>query len=190
MKKIKKVFSLLPMLIIWLMISVFLWGFVFTRITDTDPLHKVTLFIDCQVPGSVELAVELEKNKQEIGIRMVKVHPFTYAMLDSSALRQADLYIVRQSDIDEYADWFVQLPEEMLVYPELLNRDGTALGIRIYSAEAAEGAADRYIDYTADGTITEDYYLLFGKESVHVPENEGAVDGAALDVARSLLSML
>ena len=190
MKKVKKFFSLLPMLIIWLMISVFLWGFVFTRITDTDPKHKVTLFIDCQVPGSVQLTVELEKNKKELGIRMVKVHPFTYAMLDSSVLRQADLYIVKSSDIDEYADWFAQLPEEMLVYSDLLSWDNIAWGIRIYNAETGEGAAVQYIDYTADGTVTEDYYLLFGKESVHVPGNTGAVDDASLDIARSLLSML
>ena len=42
-----------------------------------------------------ELDARLEEDLPE-GIRMIRVHPFSYAAFDESALLQADLYIVHQ----------------------------------------------------------------------------------------------
>ena len=55
MGKIRKFFSLVPVLILWLMLSVLVWGFVFTRITDTDPAHKITLFVDSEVTDAMRV---------------------------------------------------------------------------------------------------------------------------------------
>ena len=62
MGKIRKFFSLVPVLVLWLMLSVLVWGFVFTRITDTDPAHKITLFVDSEVTDATGLAVKLEES--------------------------------------------------------------------------------------------------------------------------------
>lgn len=183
MKMIKKLLSLLPLMILWLMLSVILWGFVFTRLTDTDARHKIVVCVDAQVSGSTELAVELEKEK-DAALRMIQVRPFSYAMLDSSVLRQADLYIIPLSDAETYADWLTPLPEEMSDQPELLLREGVAWGIKIYDAALARGSADAYIGYGP-----EDYYLFFGKSSLHVPGNPDAADCLALDIARRLTEL-
>ena len=66
-------------------------GFVFNRITDTAPENKIVLFADCEVQNAPDLAEKLEK-ELDGAVRMVKIHPFTYAMFDSSRLKQADLY--------------------------------------------------------------------------------------------------
>ena len=43
MKTIWQVMKLIPLLILWLMFSIFLWGFVFNLITDAPREQKITL---------------------------------------------------------------------------------------------------------------------------------------------------
>ena len=59
MSKVRKTLSLLPFLFLWALMSVLLWSFVFVRLTDTDPAHKVTLFINARVPDPTELSARL-----------------------------------------------------------------------------------------------------------------------------------
>ena len=186
MRKIRRFTALIPAMILWLMFSVLLWGFVFTRITDTAREYKITLFVDAQVPGATEMAEILEAR---IGgnIRMVKVCPFMYAMLDGTELTQADLFIVPLSHVETYKEWFDPLPEEMRGMSEELTADGEIRGLRVFSAETGRGAAGAYIDYVPSGEEKEDFYLLFGSQSLHVPGHEGAVDDAALTAARYFL---
>ena len=66
MRTLRKFLSLIPLLALWLMLCVFLWGFVFNLITDTDPAHKITVCVDAQAPGAVDLAVLLEEAKDRI----------------------------------------------------------------------------------------------------------------------------
>ena len=89
MKPMKRLWNLIPAMILWGMLSVFLWGWIFIFLTDTQPENKLTLFVDTAVPDATGLAVRLEENALSDEIRMVKVHPFTYAMLDSEPLRQS-----------------------------------------------------------------------------------------------------
>ncbi|MBR5110745.1 MAG: hypothetical protein IK099_11155 [Clostridia bacterium] len=188
MGKIKAFFSLIPALILWLMLSALVWGFVFTRITDTDPAHKLTLFIDTQVADATALAVRLEEH---VGgnIRMVKVHPFTYAMLDGEQLKAADLFIIRADRMETYGDWLAPLPEEMRGEgPEYL-RGGDAWGILAFDAESKTGLAADCVAYLVPGEPAWDYYLCFGNQSLHFPTQPNAVDSAAVDAAKLLLTM-
>lgn len=151
MKKIRRVTDLVPLMLLWLVLCAFFWGKVFMGLTDTAPENKIVLFVDARVPDATGLAVELEKEKSA-PIEMVKVHPFTYAMMGSEALSTADLYIVPEAHAAEYAEWFSQEKERVLVY------DGT------------QGAADRYISY--EDLPGETYYLYYGKNSVHLADGE------------------
>ncbi len=180
MSKIRKFFSLIPALILWLMLSVLVWGFVFTRITDTDAAHKITLFIDTQVTDATGLAVKLEEGLGG-NIKMVKVHPFTYAMLDGEQLKAADLFIIRADHMETYGDWLTPLPEEI--------REGDAWGVRAYDAETQAGIAADFINYRPLGEPELDYYLCFGNRSRHNPSLENAVDNAALAAANLLLNL-
>ena len=188
MGKIRKFLSLIPALIIWLMLSALVWGFVFTRITDTDPAHKLTLFIDAPVTDATTLAVQLEDHLGG-NIRMVKVHPFTYAMLDGEQLKAADLYIIRADRMETYREWLLPLPEEMRGRGKEYIRDGAAWGILIYDAEKKTGIATNCVNYLPPGEPDENYYLCFGSQSMHIQGQKNAVDNAAADAAKLLLTM-
>ena len=188
MRTFRKVIALIPLLILWLMLSIFLWGFVFNLITDAPPAEKLTLCVDAETPGATRLAVQLE---EMLGgkVRMVKVRPFDYAMFDSGTLTGADLFIVPSSHAETYQEWFRPLPEEIKNQAFLLDIGGAAYGIRAYNAADGTGIAKECIQYCCPGGEKEDYYLFFGKNSIHILENEGAVDNAALDAARCLLDL-
>ena len=186
MRKLRKFFSLVPLMILWLFVSVFLWGSVSARLTDTSPEHKLTLYVDAPVPRDTALSVLLEEHTGP-GIRMVHARPFTYAMFDARALMHADLYIVRASNVTLYRDWFRPLPEG-LAADGCLMLDGTAWGIPVYLPGERSPIAGDYIDYTADGA-EEPYYLLFGAATVHLAGLENAVDDEAYTAAQTLLSL-
>ena len=179
MRTFKKILSLLPLLILWAMLSIFLWGFVFSHITDTDPAHKITLCVDGEVPRATDLAVLIEE-RLEGAVRMVKVRPFSYAMFDTNTLTHADLFLVPASHIEEYLDWFAPLPPEFAEREGKWTLDGMPYGFN------AEQAASTYITYIVRD---EEYYLLFGKQSVHLNGNENAVDNLAVTAAEILLSI-
>ena len=188
MKTIWKAMKLIPLLILWLMLSIFLWGFVFNLITDAPAAEKITLYVDAETPGATQLAVQLE---ERLGgkVRMVKVRPFDYAMFDSSALTNADLFIVPGSHVETYLEWFSPLPEELRDQGLSLEIGGTAYGIRAYKAVDDTGIAKECIQYIGPNGVKEDYYLFFGKSSIHIAENESAQDNIAVDAARCLLDL-
>lgn len=186
MSKIRKLFSLIPALIIWLMLSVLVWGFVFTRITDTDTAHKLILFIDAPVTDGTTLAVQLEDHLGG-NIRMVKVHPFSYAMLDGEQLKAADLYIIRADHMETYREWLLPLPEDF--EEAKYEMDGFSWGVLAYDAEKKAGIASGYINYLSPGEPEENYYLCFGSQSRHIQTQPNAADNAAVNAARLLLSM-
>ena len=150
--------KLLPLLGIWALVAVFFSSFVFYQITDTSPANKLTLYIDGEVQYETRLAVLLEKGLPS-PIRMVQVHPFTYAMFGSDALRAADLYIVPDSDLEQFADWFAPGEESVLVH----------------DPESGVSVADTWILYTPEET----YRLYLGAASAHL-EDGLARQGAEL----------
>ena len=189
MKTRKKVLGLIPMLIVWAMACVIGWSWVFLFLTDTDAAHKVTLFVDAEVPGETELAAALEKNLPE-GIRMVKVHPFSYALMDDSELRAADLYIIREAEFETYRDWLRPLPENMPYQETAMRRDGVAWGLPAFlTGGSCVAVAGSSILYQNALKKEEPFYLFFGKHSLHLEGNEGAVDDAAVNIACQLLAL-
>ena len=166
MKLIKRIFRLTPMLITWAMLGVLFWGFVFTRITDTDRAHKIVLCVDAQVPGAAELETRMTGLARG-PIRLVRVLPFSYAMMDASTLTDADLLIVRDTNLERYADWFAPWPEQLSSAGRFWERDGVPCGLLIHTAGQAD-ALSAYIDYAQppqDGDA--DYYLCIGAHSLH-----------------------
>ena len=150
--------KLLPLLGIWALVAVFFSSFVFYQITDTTPANKLTLYVDGEVQNETRLAVLLEKGLPS-PIRMVQVHPFTYAMFGSDALRAADLYIVPDSDLEQFADWFAPGEES----------------VPVHDPESGVSVADTWILYTPEET----YRLYLGASSAHL-EDGLARQGAEL----------
>lgn len=194
MKPAKRLWNLIPAMILWGMLSVFLWGWIFTFLTDTQPENKLTLFVDAAVTDGTGLAVQLEETLLDDTISMVKVHPFTYAMLDSEPLRQSDVYLVRASHVEEYREWFAPWSVGFSAKDgndddALLLLDGAPYGIRVYDAATGTGIAQAFIDYHDPALPDEDYYLMLGKASLHLTANEGGLDDRAILLAEAFLTL-
>ena len=163
---VRRALSLFPAFVLWAMIAVVFGGFVFNRITDTAAEYKIVIYADCTVTDGAVLADMLE-SALSAPVRMVKVHPFDYAMFGSEAIRTADLYIIPVSRAEEYGEWLVPG------------------GIPVYLPDGSVHTASAYFGYNPD----EEYDLYYGRLSLHAAGNEGAADNQAADVAERLLEI-
>lgn len=188
MRRIRQFFDLAPAMLMWLMLSIFLWGFVFNILTDAPAREKLTIFIDAPLTEETALAVKLE-GITEAPVRMVQVRAFSYAMMSSEDIENADLYIVSASQLETYQDWFAPLPEALQAQGETFTADGVPLGLKVYDAATDQGAASLHIGYAAPGKANEDHYLCIGRNSLHVLSNENAVDDQAVTCAAYLVSL-
>lgn len=184
MRLIKGFFSNIHRYVLWLLISVFLCAAVFVLAADAPRDKKVTVFIDAEVNDRL-LEYELIKELPE-GIRTVKVHPFSYSAFDTGAPLSADIYILTARDLEENAEMMLPIREAGL--GEDLVIDPSGLGVLIYSSDTQSGSLRDYIDYTADGD-TQSFYLCFNKDSVHLGGINGSKDGAAIEIARKMISL-
>lgn len=178
MRVLKNIWSQLHLYLLWALASALIWGVVFSFVTDAPPEKKVTLFIDVESCRELALREALEKTMPE-GIRMIEVHPFSYAMFNEKTLLDADLYIVPESSIADYRESFLLFAGAV---PAQDLREG---GVRVYDASSGEGAAAAYIDYDP----AEDYYLFFGVNSLHAAALSGRGDNAAAAVADALVQL-
>ena len=113
MRVLKNIWSQLHRFVFWALLSTILWAWIFTLLTDTVPEKKVTLYVQTEDCRSVELTLKLEEEKPQ-GIKMVKVHPVSYAAFGNRELLEADLYAVREADAAEMLPSFAPLDGETL----------------------------------------------------------------------------
>ncbi len=163
---LRNVFSQLHSFAAWAIVAAIFTGWIFTNVTDTKAAKKVEIFVNAYEMENMELRLELEENLPE-GIRMIKVHRFTEALFGDRTFLNADIYIVRASDVEELRDAF------------------SGEGIKVYDAETGSGAADGYISYWVPGAESEDYYLFYGINSLHT----GKQDTAAFYVAERFMEI-
>lgn len=180
----RRVSALIIPYILWTMAVVIIGGFIFSRITDTDPQHKIVIYADCDIRNGAELADLLERQLGD-PIRMVKVRSFTHDLFGSTEIQDADLYIVSASKAERLRPWFRPLPDDFRDRENLLMLDGEPYGIPVYDPDSADGALCAYLDYAYRGT----YYLVFSASSLHLSGNEGSVDNRAADAAAALLEI-
>ena len=147
MKFLRNVLSRLWLYLVWLVISVMIWGQVYSVITDTTPDKKISVYVESPEVMSTEFSAELENTLPE-GLRFIKVRPFTYAMFYDETFFKADIYIVPESEIEELSDAF--------------TGEGTELS----------GGALAYFE-----TNGEAYYLFYGKDSQHLSDGKAAEVG-------------
>ncbi len=163
---LRNVLSQLHSFAAWAIVAAIFTGWIFTNVTDTKAAKKVEIFVNAYEMENMELRLELEENLPE-GIRMIKVHRFTEALFGDRTFLNADIYIVRASDVEELRDAF------------------SGEGIKVYDAETGRGAADGYISYWVPGAESEDYYLFYGINSLHT----GKQDTAAFYVAERFMEI-
>ena len=182
MRVLKNIVTQLHRWVFWALLSAVFWAWIFTLLTDTVPAKKVTLFVQTEDCRTEELALRLEEELPP-GIKMVKVHPFSYMLFDNGELQTADLYVVRGSEMESLLPDFA--PLDGLDWSgaglEPYVAEGRTLGVKIWDAASGTGAAEDYLGYEPG----EDYYLCMNADSPHL----GSGDGAALRIAEALLKI-
>ena len=171
MKTFRKIMHLVPIMLFWLMMTVFFWSWIFTFLTDAPREEKIVLFVECDVPDATYIAAKLEEVPSEV-IRLAQVRPFSYSMMSSEDIRSSDLYIVSESGFQEYSEWFMPLPENALNLGESFLFENKPYGVKVYDAQTKSGILTDFIGYE-----DENYYLAFGNQSLHI-ENGEAVSHA------------
>ncbi len=183
MRFFKNVLSQLHTYVLWALLSAVFWGWIFTAfVFDAPAEKKVVIYVDAPVTMERELDLRLEEALPD-GIRMIRVHPFSYAVFDETALLDADLYIVPASHAAQFAPSFVSWPEGDAEPAEGLR------GMTVYDAAAGEGTAAKYILYEIPGETPENYYLFVSADTLHAASLTGTGDDAALEAGRTLLGI-
>ena len=179
---VRRLFALLPWFVLWAFFIVLFGGFVMNRITDAPAAQKLTVYVDGEVRDAVQLAEKMEEHLNG-SLRMVKVHPFSYALFGTDALKSADLYLVPASGAETYADWFAPLPGRWQDDPAAWRREGTAWGL-LLKKEDGSRPLSAYLPES-----TETWYLFFGARSLHLADNAGSADNWAVTAAEFLLAL-
>ncbi len=190
MKFIKNVLSQLHTFVLWLLISVLLWGWIFSFLNDTGREKKVTVFANVGELHDRELTLRLEEHKPE-GLKMIKVHDFEYQMVGTNKI-YGDLYIVPVSDLEKMLekDPGAVLPLRNTGDHPVYEFDGKPVGLLAYDAETNEGlGAGSYIFYPRPELDGQNFYLCVSKDTLHYEGAEGAVDDAARAVILDLLTL-
>ena len=142
-----------PLLVMWVFFTLIFGSFVFYRITDTIPARKITLFMDGETKGEDQLAARLEEGLED-PIRMVQIHPFSYMMFGTEALKAADLFIIPDSHLEQYGEWLAPGEESILMY----------------DPDNGYSVAGEVFLYGAGETGAEVYRLYIGAESPHLED--------------------
>ena len=183
MRVLKTIFSKFYLYVLWAFFAFLICGQIFSRLGDAPAAHKVTLYADVPSMRDAALAAELERELPE-GIRVVKVHPFSYAMIDDGDLLASDLYIIPESHVEQYSDSLRPIGGAALPKEGGCFREGELWGVRVWDAAKRQGIAADFIDYP-----DEDCWLFFNKASRHIRTLSGTGDDAAVEIARRLLAM-
>ena len=169
------------MYVIWILLSGVIVSFLFNLVTDTTQAKKVSIYADVPAVREAELETVLNEDLPE-GIKMTKVHTFSYHTFGMGALGADDIYIVSAENIEQYIDGFAPV-SEFLAPQDIFQyyvHDGKPYGVLVKGSIWASGIAESYIDYEEGG----EYYLFFGKDCVHPGK-----DGAAACIAEKLLQL-
>lgn len=178
MRILKKILAQIPLYVVFVLFSTIIVGWFFGFATDTSREKKIVLFADVQTMNETGLALKLEENKPD-GIKMIRCHVFGYAVFDTSQLENADLYIVKASEVEKYAESFLEIDDDALASRYYRGKQG----IKVYDAASGKGLLTDYVVYP-----NEDCYLFFGAGSLHTG-GENAVDRAALEIVDLLMTL-
>ena len=192
MKK-RSIFDRVPLYLLWALFAVLLTMGLFQLVTDTSRAHKLTLMVNAQEVQDTALMRTLSEDLPD-GIRMIKVRPFSYAMLSENSLKEADMWLIRASDFERFlpdlgpvAGYKENHPEHE--YFTVLNGEDEIWGVKVYDAASGSGALKDYVGYAPAGAeeTPEDWYLVFNPASLHIGKN--GQDTAAFTLAERLLTL-
>ncbi len=184
MNTIKGIFRNLHRYTLWLLVSVVLWAWIFTLITDAPAQKKLLLYAELPAMDREALSAALEEDMPE-SIRFVEARPFMDEMFSPANVAAGDLFIVSEEQIESYLDTFAVLDEGAFPDQTFYRVEGQARGVCVYDEGAGVAAGTAYVTYIPG----ERYYLFFNADSKHLGDWNGSDDDAALRAARAFLAL-
>ena len=179
---------------------IIIWSSVFGFLTRISPQEKVSLFIG-SYSQSFEKAQELQKSRPEylktveINARVLNSMYFD-VYLSMFGYSRADIMILPESlaTRENCELYFAEISDAYLGQFEnlgLCEYDGKAYGLKIHDKET-QSSLISCINY-GEGDKEENYYLFFGKNSLHISglteaDKKNEWDGA-IKIAQKLLEL-
>ena len=168
--------------LLWATVSFFFWAWIFTFLTDAPAQKKLVLYADAPAMERDALAAALEQD-MPAHIRFVEARVFSDEMFQPSNLARGDVYIIAESDMEQYFNTFTLAPLDPAAFPglPLYELEGQAYGVCVYNEDACIHSGSKYLAYLPGET----YYLFFNAGSKHLT----AADGASMQAARAFLAL-
>ena len=179
----KGIFKNLHRYVLWLVVSFFLWAWIFTLITNAPAGKKVVLYAGLPAMEREALAAALEADMPE-HIRYVETWVFSDEMFSPANIETGDLFIVATDQVDQYRNTFGALDGVDFPDRPLFEIDGKPCGVCVYDEEAGIRIGTKYLAYLPGET----YYLFFNANSRHLGAWNGSRDDAALRAAAVMLA--
>ena len=187
MKKIRDYFYRLPAYLLWALFAALLVLAVFQGATDTERAKKITLMINVPEVDEKGAMRYLKELMPDAGLEMIKVRSFSYALFLEASLKEADIWIVKESDIGQFLPDFGPVAgfrEGHPAYHYWQDENPDIWGLRVYEAAEDRGILQAYVNYGASGE-KEDYYMFFNPASLHI--GAGDNDEAAFHLVEKLM---
>ena len=184
----------------WIVMAAFFWNWIFGILTQAKPEEKVSVFIG-SYSNFYEKYTELNESRPDylktVEVNAYKVDSFYFSTyLSVFGYDEGDILILPESKTDKegLAGRFGAITQEYLdLLPSLgyMEKNGQTYGIRVHDKATGESLVN-YIDYGA-GEKEEDYYLFFGKNSLHTgkmsPNAGNAERDGAIRIAQRLMTL-
>ena len=191
--------------VLWTLLVIFVWEIAFTIITQPKEKESVYLFLGVEDAKADEMYAHLEAAKPDyvrhldITAYSTRITGFDYLFVTRGQL-QTDIFVLPESYCDPFVMTSTFYPMDLNTVKELFGDDadcdkavydGKAYGVKIYDKVANVGRATTYLTYTytdnnGGNQAVGDYYLFFGKKSVHLGKLTGSDNNGALILAQAI----
>ena len=189
----RSIFDRLPLYLLWMLFAILVTMGLFQAVTDTDRAHKLTVMVNVKAEELQDTAL-MRKLSEELpeGIRMIKVRPFSYAMFREKSLKDADMWIIRESDFELFLPDLGPVEGFRADHPDLeyytvQDGDREIWGVKIWDGASGSGALTEYISYETADAPEESFYVVFNPASLHI--GGAGRDASAFVLAERLLSL-
>ena len=190
LKFFKNLWGQLHRFVLWALLLTLFWCWIYTFVGETTRAKKVLIYVDAYELDSQGLSERLEDDGLPEGIKVIQIRSFAYHMFRSTL--EGDAYLMKESLLKATLEetpgklTAIEVPEGFTGY----EWEGETWAIQVYDAAAQTGTASEYIRYLPYGDEeVENFYLCFDAESPHVEGLPNAIDNAAWEVVRNLLSL-
>ena len=184
---------------------IIVWESIFSFITKPKDGESVYFFFGVEYARTDDMYVDFDKVKPTY-VKHIDITYYSTRMTAFDSVfvirgqSQADIFVLPESYCEPTMMKSVFYPMDLSVVKEIFGEDvecdkatcdGKVYGLKIYDKETDTGKAKEYFTYTyfEDGVeqAVGDYYIFFGKNSLHLGKLSGSELNGALVLAQAVL---